>query len=81
MSFRIVPPLLREDSILNEADRTLLMNIYEEEGDNTWRTVAGDDPLDERRLARNSYTYEELKAQPDKIRETLKKEKETKEHV
>lgn len=75
MSFRIVPPLLREDSILNEADRTLLKNIYEEEGDNTWRTVAGDDPLDERRLARNSYTYEELKAQPDKIRETLKKER------
>lgn len=75
MSFKIVPPLLREDSIINEADKTLLKNIYEEEGDNTWRTVAGDDPLDERRLARNSFTYEELKAQPDKIKETLSKER------
>ena len=76
MNFKITPPLLREDSILNEEDKALLKDLYEEEGDNTWRTVAGDDPLDERRLKRNSYTYEELKAQPDKIRETLQKEKE-----
>ena len=52
----------------------MLRNLYEEEGDNTWKVVAGDDPLDERRLKRNSYTYEELLGQPDKIRETLDKE-------
>ena len=74
MNCKIMPPLLREDSILSEADRALLRNLYEEEGDNTWKVVAGDDPLDERRLKRNSYTYEELLGQPDKIRETLDKE-------
>lgn len=76
MNDKILPPLLKEDSILNAEDRALLMNLYEEEGDNTWKVVAGDDPLDERRLARNSYTYEELVGQPDKIRETLSREKE-----
>lgn len=75
MSFTILPPLLKEDSILSAEDRALLRAMYEEEGDGTWRTVAGDDPLDERRLKRNSYTYEELKGQPDKIRETLCEEK------
>ncbi|MFR5584318.1 MAG: SIS domain-containing protein [[Clostridium] scindens] len=74
MNCKIMPPLLREDSILSEADRALLRNLYEEEGDHTWKVVAGDDPLDERRLKRNSYTYEELLGQPDKIRETLDKE-------
>lgn len=76
MNDKIMPPLLKEDSILNAEDRALLMNLYEEEGDNTWKVVAGDDPLDARRLARNSYTYEELVGQPDKIRETLSREKE-----
>ena len=76
MNDKILPPLLKEDSILNAEDRALLMNLYEEEGDNTWKVVAGDDPLDARRLARNSYTYEELVGQPDKIRETLSREKE-----
>lgn len=75
MKDKIIPPLLREESILTEEDRKMLESIYEEEGENTWRTVAGDDPLDERRLKRNSYTYEELKAQPDKIVETIEKEK------
>ena len=75
MSFRILPPFLKNSSILNECDKKELEKIYEEEGENAWRTVAGDDPLDERRLARNSFTYEELKAQPEKIRETLNKEK------
>lgn len=76
MSFKVLPPLLKEDSVLREEDRALLREMYEEEGDNTWRTVAGDGPLDERRLKRNSFTYEELMGQPDKIRETVSLEKE-----
>lgn len=75
MSMKILPPLLKEDSILNKADKEFLKKLYEEEGDGTWQVVAGDDPLDERRLKRNSYTYDELIGQPYKIRETLEKEK------
>lgn len=75
MGKRILSPLLREDSVLSETDREILRQLYEEEGDGTWEVVAGDDPLDERRLKRNSYTYEELCSQPQKIRETISLEK------
>lgn len=75
MEKRILSPLLREDSVLSETDREILRQLYEEEGDGTWEVVAGDDPLDERRLKRNSYTYEELCSQPQKIRETISLEK------
>lgn len=75
MGKRILSPLLREDSVLSETDREILRQLYEEEGDGTWKVVAGDDPLDERRLKRNSYTYEELCSQPQKIRETISLEK------
>ena len=75
MGKRILSPLLREDSVLSETDREILRQLFEEEGDGTWEVVAGDDPLDERRLKRNSYTYEELCSQPQKIRETISLEK------
>ena len=75
MGKRILSPLLREDSVLSETDREILRQLYEEEGDGTWEVVAGDDPLDERRLKRNSDTYEELCSQPQKIRETISLEK------
>ena len=75
MGKRILSPLLREDSVLSETDREILRQLYEEEGDGTWEVVAGDDPLDERILKRNSYTYEELCSQPQKIRETISLEK------
>lgn len=76
MEYRIIPTLLKEDSVLDEADKKLLDAMYEAEGDGIWRTVAGDDPLDERRLARNSYTYKECIEQPEKIKETIALEKE-----
>lgn len=76
MSLKILPPLLGNNSILNKEEQEMLRNFYDEEGDHTWKVVAGDDPLDERRLKRNSYTYKELIEQPDKIKETLGQEKE-----
>ena len=75
MANRILPPLLREDSVLGAEDREILRKLYEEEGDGTWEVVAGDDPLDERRLKRNSFTYGELCDQSAKIRETIALEK------
>ena len=75
VSKRILPPLLGENSVLGDADKLILRQLYEEEGDGTWEVVAGDDPLDERRLRRNSYTYDELCGQPEKIRETISLEK------
>lgn len=76
MDFVITPPLLREGSPLSKEDQKSLLAIYEEQGTATWERVAGDDPLDERRLKRVSCTYDELTAQPDKIRETLSVERE-----
>ncbi len=75
MDYKIKPTLLREGSVLSMEDQNMLDSMYEDEGDGIWRTVAGDDPLDERRLARNAYTYKECMEQPDKIRETLALEK------
>ena len=75
MDFRIVPKLLQDDSVLDDESKRVLRDLYIEEGDAAWETVAGDDPLDERRLARNSYTLEELEAQPECIRETVSLER------
>lgn len=77
MEFKIIPPLLKEGSCLNAQDQEMLRNLYAEEGTNAWETVAGDDPLDERRLKRNHDTYEELISQPKKIMETISLEKES----
>lgn len=69
------PDLLKMGSILSPESQELLRALYEEEGDAAWEAVAGDDPLDSRRLARNSFTLFELEHQPQKIRETLRTEK------
>ena len=63
MDYKIKPTLLREGSVLSMEDQNMLDSMYEDEGDGIWRTVAGDDPLDERRLARNAYTYKEWNSQ------------------
>lgn len=76
MEFRIVPTMLQDGSVLDDESKQVLRDLYVEEGDAAWETVAGDDPLDERRLARNSYTLEELEAQPACIRETVSLERE-----
>lgn len=75
MEFKIIPPLLNDNSCLNEHDKTLLYNLYEEEDTATWETVAGDNPLDERRLNRNHCTYDEMISQPKQIEETIRLEK------
>jgi glucosamine--fructose-6-phosphate aminotransferase (isomerizing) len=77
MKNKMMPLMLGDDSELSEESKKLLANLYQEEGDGAWEPVAGDDPLDERRLTRNSFTLEELEQQPNKIRETLSEERES----
>ncbi|MBQ8995695.1 MAG: SIS domain-containing protein [Oscillospiraceae bacterium] len=72
----LCPVLLGPESCLSEEDRKMLSDMYEAEGDAAWEPVAGDDPLDERRIKRVSYTYQELREQPDKIAETIREERE-----
>ena len=47
MDYKIKPTLLREGSVLSMEDQNMLDSMYEDEGDGIWRTVAGDDPLDD----------------------------------
>ena len=73
----LYPNLLGPDSCLSEDDKKMLGDMYEAEGDAAWELVAGDDPLDEKRIKRVSYTYKELKEQPDKIAETIREERDS----
>ncbi len=77
MGFQITPPLLNEKSVLNQYDKEKLLKEYIRQGSAAWERAAGDDPLDERRLKRVNYTYDELIAQPEKIKETIVSEKDT----
>lgn len=74
MNFRVVPPLLREDSPLCKKDRDDLYEMYERLGDSAWERVAGDDELDPERLRRSALTYGELIDQPKMILETVTEE-------
>lgn len=70
------PILLSDGSLLSKEDREMLLEMYNAEGDAAWLPAAGDDPLDERRIMRVAYTYQELMEQPSKIAETVREERE-----
>ena len=76
MEFKVVPPLLRDDSILSEADKQKLMDIYEKLWHSSWEMHAGAGELDPERLRRSEITYGEIQEQPAKFRETVVEERE-----
>ena len=76
MEFKVLPPLLREDSVLSEADKESLMGIYDKLWHSSWEMHAGAGELDPERLRRSEITYGEIQEQPAKIAETVNDEKE-----
>ena len=75
MEMKIIPPLLREDSILSETDRKSLEDIYNKLWHSSWEMHAGAGELDPERLRRSEITYDEIQEQPAKIAETVSEEK------
>lgn len=69
-------PFVGEDSPLHPEHRAVIRAICEREAALPWSIPAGDEPLDERRMKRVRFTYEELLEQPDKVAETLREERE-----
>ena len=69
-------PFVGEDSPLHPEHRAVIRAICEREAALPWSIPAGDEPLDERRMKRVCFTYEELLEQPDKVAETLREERE-----
>lgn len=69
-------PFVAEDAPISAQDRAVIRAICEREAAKPWSIPAGDDPLDERRMKRVRFTYDELIEQPDKVAETLREERE-----